>query len=162
MSSFYPGYTEIEKVIEEYSDLILRVAFTYMKNMADAEDIIQEIFLKLVEDFPSFNSDEHKKAWLIRVTINLCKNRLKSVWFSRTVPIYDSSISFSHEEKFVLDAVLELPLKYRRVIFLYYHEGYSIREISNILGIKEPTISSQLQRARLQLKSKLKEDFDYE
>lgn len=92
----------------------------------------------------------------------MCKNRLKSVWFSRTEPIYDSTIKFTDEERFVLDAVLELPLKYRRVILLYYYEGYSIREISNILGIKEATISSQLQRARLQLKSKLKEDFDYE
>lgn len=162
MSSLFPDYKKVERIIEEYSDMVLRVAFTYMKNIADAEDITQEVFLKLFENFPSFDNDEHKKAWIIRVTINLSKNRLKSVWFSRTVPIYDSTIKFSDEEKFVLDAVLELSLKYRRVILLYYYEGYSIREISNILGIKEPTISSQLQRARSQLKSKLKEDFDYE
>lgn len=162
MSSLVPRYEEIKKIVEEYSDMVLRVAFTYMKNIADAEDMVQEIFIKFVEDFPSFESDDHKKAWIIRVTINLCKNRLKSVWYTRTQPIYDDSAIFTHEESYVLEAVLEMPLKYRRVIFLYYYEGYSIKEISNILGIKETTISSQLQRARQKLKSKLKEDFDYE
>lgn len=162
MSSLFPDYNQVERIVEEYSDMVLRVAFTYMKNIADAEDITQEVFLKLVKNLPFFENDKHKKVWIIRVTINLCKNRLKSVWFSRTVPIYDSTIKFSNEEKFVLDAVLELSLKYRRVILLYYYEGYSIKEISNILGIKEATISSQFQRARSQLKSKLKEDFDYE
>lgn len=162
MSSLYPEYEKIAEIVEKYSDLLLRVAFTYMKNISDAEDMVQEAFLKLVQDHPSFESDEHKKAWLIRVTINLCKNRLKSAWFRKTEPIYDTTLSFSDEEKFVMNAVMELPSKYRSVILLYYHEGYSIREISNILDIKESTISSQLQRARAQLKSKLKEDFDYE
>ncbi len=162
MSSLYPEYEKIAEAVEKYSDLLLRVAFTYMKNISDAEDMVQEAFLKLVQDHPSFESDEHKKAWLIRVTINLCKNRLKSAWFRKTEPIYDTTLSFSDEEKFVMNAVMELPSKYRSVILLYYHEGYSIREISNILDIKESTISSQLQRARAQLKSKLKEDFDYE
>jgi RNA polymerase sigma-70 factor (ECF subfamily) len=162
MSSLYPEYEKIADIVEKYSDLLLRVAFTYMKNISDAEDMVQEVFLKLVKNYPSFESDEHKKAWLIRVTINLCKNRLKSAWFRKTEPIYDTTLSFSDEEKFVMDAVLELPSKYRSVILLYYHEGYSIREISNILNIKESTISTQLQRARSQLKSKLKEDFDYE
>lgn len=162
MSSLYPEYKRIEEIVEEYSDLLLRVAFMYMKNISDAEDIIQETFLRLVKDYPSFDNDEHKKAWLIRVTINLCKNRLKSAWFRKTVPIYDTIVSFSDEEKFIMDTVMELPSKYRSVILLYYHRGYSIGEISGILNIKQSTISSQLQRARSQLKSKLKEDFDYE
>ncbi len=162
MSSLNPEHKKIAEIVEKYSDLLLRVAFTYMKNISDAEDMVQEVFLKLVHDYPSFDNNEHEKAWLIRVTINLCKNRLKSAWFRKTEPIYETALSFSDEEKFVMDAVMELPSKYRSVILLYYHEGYSIKEISNILEIKESTISSQLQRARTQLKSKLKEDFDYE
>ena len=75
MSSLYPEYEKIADIVEKYSDLLLRVAFTYMKNISDAEDMVQEVFLKLVKNYPSFESDEHKKAWLIRVTINLCKNR---------------------------------------------------------------------------------------
>ncbi|WFA08784.1 sigma-70 family RNA polymerase sigma factor [Tissierella sp. Yu-01] len=162
MSSLNPEYKKIAEIVEKYSDLLLRVAFTYMKNISDSEDMVQEVFLKLVKEYPSFETDEHKKAWLIRVTVNQCKNRLKSAWFRKTEPIYDTTLSFSDEEKFVMNAVMELPSKYRSVILLYYHEGYSIKEISNILEIKESTISSQLQRARSQLKSKLKEDFDYE
>lgn len=162
MSSLVPKYEEITRLVEEYSDMVLRVAFTYMKNIADAEDIVQEIWLKIVKSYPSFQNDEHEKAWIIRVTINLCKNRLKSVWYSRSEPLYDNIAVFSPEEGYVLEAVFQIPLKYRRIIFLYYYEGYSIREISNILGIKEATISSQLQRGRQRLKSKLKEDFDYE
>jgi len=162
MSSLYPEYEKVAEIVEKYSDLLLRIAFTYMKNISDAEDMVQEVFLKLVKDYPSFENDEHQKAWLIRVTINLCKNRLKSAWFRKTEPIYDTTLSFSDEEKFVMNAVMELPSKYSSVILLYYHEGYSIKEISNILDIKESTISSQLQRARSQLKSKLKEDFGYE
>lgn len=162
MSSFDPGYEKIKEIVDKYSDLLLRIAFTYMKNISDAEDMVQEVFLKLVQDYPSFENDDHKKAWLIRVTINLCKNRLKSAWFRKTEPIYDTTLRFTDEEKFVMDAVMDLPSKYRGVILLYYYEGYSIKEISNILDIKESTISSQLQRARSQLKSKLKEDFDYE
>jgi len=133
MSSLNPRYQKVEELVERHSDLLLRVAFTYMKNMSDAEDIVQEVFLKLVRNYPPFENDEHEKAWLIRVAINLSKNRLKSAWFRKTEPIYDSSLSFSDEEKFVMDAVLELPAKYRSVILLYYHEGYSIREISGIL-----------------------------
>lgn len=158
----YPDNKELNSLVDEYSDLLLRVAFTYMKNISDAEDMVQEVFLKLLDKYPDFQDSEHKKAWLIRVTINQCKNRLKSVWFKRTQPIYDVSLSYTDQDKFVMDAVLELPVKYRSVILLYYYEGYSIREISSILGAKETTVSSQLQRARAKLKSKLKEDFDYE
>lgn len=162
MSSLYFDYKQIEKIVDEYSDLLLRVAFTYMKNISDAEDMVQDVFLKLVKDYPAFENRQHEKAWLIRVTINQCKNRLKSAWFKKTEAIKDTNLSFSDEEKDVINAIMELPVKYRSVILLYYHEGYSIKEISNILDIKETTISSQLQRGRKQLESKLKEDFDYE
>jgi len=162
MSSLSPGYNNIEEIVEKHSDMLLRVAFTYMKNISDAEDIVQEVFLRLVREYPSFENDEHEKAWLIRVAVNLSKNRLKTAWFRKTEPIYDMAVNFTDEEKFVMDAVMELPSKYRTVILLYYHEGYSIKEIAKILAKKESTISSRLQRARARLKTKLKEDFDYE
>jgi RNA polymerase sigma-70 factor (ECF subfamily) len=132
-----------------------------MKNMPDAEDVVQDTFVKLMQKNPTFESEEHEKAWLIRVTINLCKNLLKTTWFKKTVPL-DHTVEFTQQESIVIDAVLELSVKYRSVILLYYIIGYNIKEISDILGRKEATIASQLQRARAQLKSKLKEDFDYE
>jgi RNA polymerase sigma-70 factor (ECF subfamily) len=149
-------------VVEECSDMLLRVAFSYMKNISDAEDMVNNTFLKLMEKNPSFESDEHKKAWLIRVTINLCKNRLKTAWFRKNIPLEDNNLSFLPEENVIISTVLELPEKYRSIILLYYFDGYSIKEIAYILEAKESTISSRLQRARKQLKSKLMEDFDYE
>jgi RNA polymerase sigma-70 factor (ECF subfamily) len=149
-------------VVEEFSDMLLRVAFSYMKNISDAEDMVNNTFLKLMEKNPSFENEEHKKAWLIRVTINLCKNRLKTAWFRIMIPLEDNNLSFLPEENVIISAVLELPEKYRSIILLYYYDGYSIKEIAYILEAKESTISSRLQRARKQLKSKLKEDFDYE
>lgn len=162
MTHSKPRNDWIIEIVEKYSNLLLRIAFSYMKNISDAEDLVHDTFMKLMEKKPSFENLDHEKAWLIRVTINLCKNRLKSVWFSRTVGLEDNILKFTTEENDVMSAVLELPSKYRIVILLYYFEGYNIKEISQILGSKEPTISSQLQRARKQLKLKLKEDFDYE
>jgi len=150
------------KEVEKYSDLLLRVAFSYMKNIHDAEDMVQETFVKLMQKGSMFESEEHERAWLLRVTINLCKNRLKTVWFKKTEPLKEQTISFTKEEGEVLNIVLELPVKYRSVIQLYYYEGYHIKEIADILGYKEATVASQLQRARKQLRIKLKEDFDYE
>jgi len=152
----------VTKKVEKYSDLLLRVAFSYMKNIHDAEDMVQEAFVKLMQKGPMFESEEHEKAWLIRVTINLCKNRLKTVWFKKTEHLKEQTISFTREEGEVLNIVQELPVKYRSVIQLYYYEGYHIKEIAAILGYKEATVASQLQRARKQLRIKLKEDFDYE
>jgi len=168
---FTAYHRKIEECVGKHADMLLRVAFMYVKNISDAEDIVQEVFLRLVKEYPPFESEEHEKAWLIRVAVNLNKNRLKTAWFRKTEPIHDmcgqsdlpdAAVTFSVEEKFVVDAVMQLPPKYRNVILLYYHEGYSIREISRILGKKESTVSSQLQRARARLKSILKEDFDHE
>lgn len=150
------------KVIEKYSDMLIRVSFSYLKNMSDAEDVTQEVFLKLIKNPPSFESEVHEKAWLIRVAINLCKNRLRTPWFRKTLPLCETTYDFTTKENEVISAVLELKVKYRSIILLFYFEGYSIAEIAGILGQKESTIGSQLHRARKLLKSKLKEDFDDE
>lgn len=157
-------YTEkyIGEIIEKYSNMLIRVCFTYMKNINDAEDLAHDAFLKLIEKRPSFESEEHEKAWLIRVSINLCKNRLKTSWFRKREPLHEGAYNFTPMESEVMSSVLELPAKYRSIILLYYFEEYSITEVAEILGKKKSTIGSQLHRARKLLKSKLKEDFDDE
>lgn len=152
----------ITAIIEKYSDTLIRVCFTYMKNMSDAEDITQDVLIKLIEKKPVFESNDHEKAWLIRVAINLSKNRLRTAWFRKTQPLKEEVYDFTPEESEVMESVLELPIKYRSIILLFYFEGYKIQEIASILGEKESTIGSQLHRARQLLKSKLKEDFGNE
>jgi len=148
----------IEKIIDKYSDMIIRIAYIQMKNMSDAEDAAQDVFLKLIEKPRYFESSDHEKAWLIRVAINLCKDRKKMAWLrkNKTIPLQDSLCNITQEKSEKLEAIMELPMKYRSIILLYYYEDYSIKEISNIMGIKEATIGSQLHRARELLKTKLK------
>ncbi len=152
----------VSRTIEKYSDMLIRICFSYMKSMNDAEDLAQEVFIKLMEKRPVFENENHEKAWLIRVAINLSKNRLKTAWFRKTLPLDEISYSFTPNENSVMSAVLKLPAKYRGIILLYYFEEYTIAEIAGLLGHKESTIGSQLHRARKLLKSSLREDFDNE
>ncbi|AJG98476.1 MULTISPECIES: RNA polymerase sigma factor [Clostridium] len=152
----------IHYLIETYSDMLIRISYSYMKNLSDAEDITQEVFIKLLEKRPDFKNKTHEKSWLIRVAINLSKDKLKSSYFKNTTSLEDDFVDTTQEDTDVIQAVLSLPLKYRSIVFLYYYENYSISEISNILNIKESTVGSQLSRGRKLLKSILKEDFEYE
>ncbi|GEA31778.1 RNA polymerase sigma factor [Clostridium diolis] len=152
----------IHYLIETYSDMLIRISYSYMKNLSDAEDITQEVFIKLLEKRPDFKNETHEKSWLIRVAINLSKDKLKSSYFKNTTSLEDDFVDTTQEDTDVIEAVLSLPLKYRSIVFLYYYENYSISEISNILNIKESTVGSQLSRGRKLLKSILKEDFEYE
>ena len=150
--------------IDKYGDMILRVAFSYMKNTYDAEDIVQEVFLKLVSNKYTFDNTEHEKAWIIRVTINICKNKLKSFWFNKTSEISDEIKFYDkiNENDSVLKAVMDLPVSYRMVIHLYYYEQYTTKEIADVIGKKESTVRSLLYRGREKLKNILKEDYDFE
>ncbi|NMF07143.1 RNA polymerase sigma factor [Clostridium beijerinckii] len=152
----------IHYLIETYSDMLIRISYSYMKNLSDAEDITQEVFIKLLEKQPDFKNETHEKSWLIRVAINLSKDKLKSSYFKNTTSLEDDFVDTTQEDNDVIQAVLSLPVKYRSIVFLYYYENYSISEISNILNIKESTVGSQLSRGRKLLKSILKEDFEYE
>lgn len=152
----------IHYLIETYSDMLIRISYSYMKNLSDAEDITQEVFIKLLEKRPNFKNETHEKSWLIRVAINLSKDKLKSSYFKNTTSLEDDFVDTTQEDNDVIQAVLSLPVKYRSIVFLYYYENYSISEISNILNIKESTVGSQLSRGRKLLKSILKEDFEYE
>ncbi len=150
----------VMEAVSRYADMLVRVCFSYVKNIHDAEEIAQDTFVKLMDRQPTFENEEHRKAWLLRVAINLSKNRLRSSWFVKTQPLEEYDVPFTPEENNVLSAVQQLPVKYRSVIHLFYIEGYSVLEIGQLLGRKASTVASQLHRARIILKSKLEEEFD--
>jgi len=149
----------MQRIVDRYSDMLFRITWLHLRNKSDAEDIAQDVFFKLVKKQRIFESDEHEKAWLIRVAINLCKDRLKSAWFGKTVVFEENLYNTTPEKQEVLSSVLELPVKYRSIVLLFYYENYTIAEIAEIIGRKETTIGSQLHRARKMLKIKLEEDF---
>ncbi|MDR0248334.1 MAG: sigma-70 family RNA polymerase sigma factor [Oscillospiraceae bacterium] len=134
---------------------MFRSALAITGNRADAEDAVQDAFVKLFEKRPSFESSEHETAWLIRVTVNICKNLLRSPWRSKTAPLSDSYPARNEEQSDVLQAVLSLPAKYRAVIHLHYYEGYSTKEVAALTKQKESATREQLTRARRMLKKYL-------
>ncbi|MDR2570891.1 MAG: sigma-70 family RNA polymerase sigma factor [Oscillospiraceae bacterium] len=144
---------------EAYMDMIFRVALNYLRSRADADDITQNILLKLYRSQKVFESDDHIKHWLIRVTINECKLALLSPW-RKTEPIdeYTSSLSFeTPEQSELFDSVMNLPTKYRIAILLHYYEDYSTEEIAFLLKIPRATVLTHLKRARDRLKTNLLE-----
>ena len=149
---------DFEAVVTKHENRLYRTALAITGNMSDAEDIVQETFLRAYEKAPTFESDEHKKAWLIRVTVNLCNSRLRSPWRKRIVPLLDSHPASEPGQHELLEQIMTLPPKYRTVIHLFYYEGYSIKDISELTGQKESTVRSQLTRAREKLKTFLKEE----
>lgn len=153
----------IEHALKVYGNTILRLSYSYLHNLSDAEDILQDTLLSLMKNKPVFSSQEHEKSWLMRVAINLCKNKLKSSWF-KTVQIPEDlqSESIADEESEVLEAVYNLPVKYREVVHLFYYEGYSTYEISSLLQKKESTVRSLLHRSRKLLKKSLKGEYDFD
>ena len=152
----------ILEVLQKYSNTVYRLAFSRTKSVCDAEDIMQNVFMKFIKANINFESDEHIKAWLIRVTINLSKNLLTSAWFKRTITLEDDIVITLKEESEVYKYVLDLPTKYRTVIHLFYYEDMTTANIAEILNIKESTVRSQLHRARNMLKEKMKGDEYFE
>ena len=149
---------EINEAIERYADTVRRLCMLHLKNHADTEDIFQTVFLKYALHTEPFTDAEHEKAWLIRVTINACKDLLKSFFRSRTVSldkVLEQPAALAPDHRDVLEAVLSLPQKYRDVIYLHYYEGYSAPEISRILGKNVNTVYTLLGRARQQLREAL-------
>lgn len=154
---------EAARAIERYGDMVRRLCLVHLKNPADTEDIFQNVFLKYVLSPVVFESPEHEKAWLIRVTINACKDLVKSFFRSRTVPLeelMDQPAPLSEEHKEVLEAVLALPQKYRDAVYLHYYEGYTAAEIGKLLGKNTNTVYTLLTRARERLRKTLGGDRD--
>lgn len=147
----------IERVVDTYSDMLLRVAVHQTNNRSDAEDAVQTVFLKFMRAQPEFADLEHEKAWLIRVTVNQCKDMMRSAWNKKTVAMDET---LPTEEKdgpddSVIAAVRALPEKYRTAVYLYYYEGYSVAEIAQMLDLQRSTLESRLHRARAQLRKTL-------
>ena len=136
--------------------MVYRLAMARTRNIETSEDVYQEVFLRLARKMPEFESEEHKKAWLIRVTINCSKSILNSSFIKHRADL-DENLSFETPERHdIYYAVLNLPIKYRTVIHLYYYENYSIKEISKILKLNENTIKTRLSRARQKLEKTVK------
>lgn len=154
---------EVNKAIEQYSNMIRRICMIHLKSYADAEDIFQTVFLKYVLSSTVFEGEEHEKAWFVRVTLNACKDLLKSFFRSRVISldeILENPVEIREDYKEVLEAVLKLPQKYRDVVYLHYYEGYTAPEISRILGKKVNTVYTLLARSKQMLREELGGD-DY-
>lgn len=147
----------INYIYDTYSNKILNIAYTYLKNISLAEDILQEVLLKLVKKNIKFDTVEKERNWIFKVTINLCKDVLKSSHFKKNVELTDSISYLQPEEQTVLEEVLNLPEKYRTVIYMHYYEDYSLKEISVIMNKKISTIGTWLSRGKKELKKKLGE-----
>ena len=143
---------EMEKLIEQYKDTLFRIAVAMTGRPTEAEDIVQDVFIRRYEKHPQFDVPAKERAWLIRVTVNLCKDRLRSHWWSKTVPLLDVYPAENEKQQSVMEAVLALPPKYRIVIHLFYYEGYATKEIAQLTQQQESTVRQQLTRARRILK----------
>lgn len=152
-----------EYILNTYGDSILRYAYSYLHNMSDAEDILQDTLIQYLKTDPVFENAAHEKAWLLRVAANLSKNRLDYNSIRKTDELNEELAADERDDlSFVWEAVKSLPVKYREVIHLFYHEGCSVREISNILKRPEATVRSDLHRGRERLREILREEYDFD
>ena len=152
---------EIAEIYNRHGKTIFRVCFAYMKNPADTEDAVQDTFFQLIKAGPAFESEEHEKAWLIRTASNICKNTLRHWWRRREniEDFYDLQSSEEVKADDVFQAVMDLPDKYKTVVYLYYYEGYSGVEIAGILKKPQSTVRNYLHEARALLRERLGDDF---
>ncbi len=152
-----------EEKYSTYSDLVFKLSMTYLGNQSDAEDITQDVFVKLFTNAPQFESPQHERYWIIRVTINACKNHLGTFWNRNTVGIETiQEMPYTDDNtNIVTEKLYNLQPKYRVVLYLYYYEGYSIDEIATALKLSRSAIKMRLKRGREKLKLDLQEDTDY-
>lgn len=143
---------EVNHAIERYADLVFRLCMVNLKNQADAEDVFQTVFLKYTLHNLPFASAEHEKAWLVRITVNACRDLLKSFFRKNTVPLEEAASAVSTEHAAVLEAVWSLPKDYRDAVYLHYYEGYTAPEIAAILKKNPNTVYTHLTRGRTMLK----------
>lgn len=154
---------DAQRLVCAHADTILRVCYTYLHSRADAEDICQDVLIKLLQRGEPFDTAEHERAWVVRVAINACKDKLRKDKLGAVVSLDDvgeleaapdvSEVAADGRSQSVLEAVQSLPLVYREPIYLHYYEGYSVRECAQLLGLSESAVAQRLSRARKQLKS---------
>lgn len=144
-----------------YKSLLFQIAFSYLGNKHDCEDVLQEAFIRLYYQAPNFTDDEDERRWVIRITINLCKNQLKSFWRRKRISIDGlDEYAYTQEEKSIMYEIIRLPDKYKIIIQLYYIAGYKISEIAQTINLTESAVKMRLKRARELLKVEL-DNSDY-
>lgn len=154
---------QAERMLTDHGNSILRLAYSYLHDLSDAEEVLQETLIRFLQTAPVLESAAHEKAWLLRVAANLSKNRLDYERLRCSDELTEELAAEEREDlSFVWEAVRSLPVQYREVIHLFYYEGYSTAEIAQMLGRKEATVRSDLRRGRERLKEILKEAYDFE
>ena len=160
-----PGYIKenAARLLDVHGDSVLRMAYSYMHNMQDAEDILQETLIRYMQAAPEFENETHARAWLLRVAANLSKNRIEYNRYRMADELNEELVAEEREDlSFVWEAVKSLPVTYRETIHLFYREGFKTAQIAEILGEKEATVRSHLKRGREKLREILKEAYDFE
>lgn len=168
----------LQQKINLYSDMLYRIAFLQLRNNQDAEDVVQETFYQFIKNSREFETAEHEKAWLIKVTLNGCRKVWRSAWYrhredipeqefaddrrAETGSSMERAILQKEQRREIMEAVVKLPRKYREVIHLFYYQQMSIKEIALVTGRQESTVTSQLTRGRELLRKNLKEEYQYE
>lgn len=152
--------TKANRLVTQYADMILRISYSYLKQTCDAEDICQTVFLKILTKDLLFDTPEHEKAYIIRTTVNACKDHLKSGFFRKTVPLDEAETIAAPQppESEILETLKSLPKNYRVPLYLFYYEDYSAREIGKILGKSEGSITQCLSRGRKMLRTYLQQE----
>ncbi|MDD6267100.1 MAG: sigma-70 family RNA polymerase sigma factor [Clostridium sp.] len=154
---------QAERLLDQYGNSVLRLAYSYLHNMSDAEEILQETLIRYLQTAPEFENSAHEKAWLMKVAANLSKNRIDYNQRRATDELKEELLAQDQEDlSFVWEAVKALPEQYRETIHLFYYEGYSTAQIARILTRKESSVRSDLRRGREKLKQVLKEAYDFE
>ena len=154
---------QAERMLTEYGTSILRLAYSYLHNLSDAEEVLQDTLIQFLKAAPALDSPRHEKAWLLRVAANLSKNRIDYNRIRLTDELNEELIAEEREDlSFVWEAVKALPAHQREAVHLFYHEGYTAAEIGAMLGRRESTVRSDLRRGRARLKEILKEAYDFE
>ena len=153
---------ELGQVMDRYGTMVYRLAFSQLRNGTDADDIYQEVFLRYYRKRPEFESEEHRRAWLLRVTVNTAKSYVTSAWFRHTVALEECAVYQEPEEEQLSEALQMLKPGDRMLLHLFYYEDCSVREMAQLLGRKESTVRTQLTRARRKLGKILKGEDDYE
>ena len=154
---------QAERMLTSYGNSILRLAYSYLRNMSDAEEVLQDTLIQFLKTAPALDSPKHEKAWLLRVAANLSKNRIDYNRIRLTDELNEELIAEEREDlSFVWEAVKALPAHQREAVHLFYYEGYTAAEIGAMLGRRESTVRSDLRRGRARLKEILKEAYDFE
>lgn len=158
------GHTDAYKqeIVEKYFDMVYRLALARTKDKSAADDVCQDVFLKYINSDKEFESEEHIKAWLLKVTVNCSKSIFTNSWFKKTVPLSEELTFNSPEVNDLFTQVQKLPKKYATVIHLFYYEDLTIAQIAKMFKMNESTVKSHLFRARKELKELLGERYDYE